>query len=761
MTSAYESVAQTRPRIRRDTLFTKTPDGVLFHNANGGFRVNAKTAYQYASLLVPHFNGENLVAEICQPLGEQQREMVGELVKALYDRGFARDVPPGADTAELPAEVVGHFAEQIAYIDHYIDLPASRFQRFREARVAVLGSGPVADWCVTSLIRNGCAQVARTPGAGPAENRSDELWAAASELNDSGCPFEITSLDAAGDLVDWDELRAYEIVVVAAGTRAGAQTLRLLAAGVPEGKVLVPAWTVGPRAIVGPLSSAGSPGCWVCAALRLGANAEGEAAAELWRRVCLPDAGPASGEPTGAAAAMLGNLLGYEVFRLTTGALPAETRGKVVIQNLDSFDVVAETLLPHPGCPHCARQDSAREPLAQLRNLTADQLRAPVPEPVTEATTPGSIVDANADALVAELNDRMLLFGRHAGVFNGYTDETWAQLPLMVSTVRLSLASAGHREIAAFDVHNVAGARRRALHAAAGVYAEHVRGGLPAVPAPDLPRVDPALLGIASGTGGGHASRAGGAGDTSRAGGSLDDPYVWTRAVSLLTGDTRLVPVAAVHPFGPENAEAFFTPTRAGTGAGASLVEALREGLLSALCYPALLGAMRSAAGVARIALDSFEGSSELTFLTKAAHNMGVEAELLELPTGGAAHVLLARVEDPQAGPVWRVAAHPSWTVAAVTALRDLLGWVQLGRQVTADRAVDDGDPLLADFDAGTLVVGGESQARLQAPASLGDVLDALREGGHDVLATPTTPADLRAGGLTTVRVLLTTPAGR
>ena len=45
--SAYELVAHTRPRVRRDTLFTRTPEGVLFHNAHGGFRVDAKGAYRF------------------------------------------------------------------------------------------------------------------------------------------------------------------------------------------------------------------------------------------------------------------------------------------------------------------------------------------------------------------------------------------------------------------------------------------------------------------------------------------------------------------------------------------------------------------------------------------------------------------------------------------------------------------------------------------------------------------------------------------
>src|SRR4051794_12517996 len=153
MASAYELVADTRPRVRRDTLFTRTPEGVLFHNAQGGFRVDSKAAYRFASLLVPYLNGTNRVADICEALNPQQRELVGGMVNALYERDFARDVPPGADTAELPAAVAERFAAQIAYIDHYVDAPATRFQAFRAARVAVLGTGPIARWCVSSLVR--------------------------------------------------------------------------------------------------------------------------------------------------------------------------------------------------------------------------------------------------------------------------------------------------------------------------------------------------------------------------------------------------------------------------------------------------------------------------------------------------------------------------------------------------------------------------------------------------------------------------------
>ncbi|MFD1271516.1 hypothetical protein ACFQ51_04585 [Streptomyces kaempferi] len=77
--------------------------------------------------------------------------------------------------------------------------------------------------------------------------------------------------------------------------------------------------------------------------------------AELWASVgpAAPLGAPAP-DLTGPLAGMLGNLLAFEVFRLTTEALPAETRHQIVVQDLDSLDVLTEPLLPHPRCPYCA-----------------------------------------------------------------------------------------------------------------------------------------------------------------------------------------------------------------------------------------------------------------------------------------------------------------------------------------------------------------------------------------------------------------------
>ncbi|MCG7529624.1 hypothetical protein MHW47_34980, partial [Streptomyces sp. OfavH-34-F] len=273
----YTETAGTRPRIRRDVLFTETPDGVIFHNADGGFRLTARSGYRFASLLVPHLDGSRSVEEICQGFGDRQRAMVGELVKALYARGFARPVPdpdPSAGPGTAPAPAA-RFAEQIAYIDHYADDADARFARYRATRVAVLGDGPVARWCVLSLVRNGCAAIgveaALADGSGTTTAEEfAEIRREADLLAGQDCPVELSVLPERPG-AGWAAYDGYDVVVAAAGPRVPETVLALLRDGVPEGRTLLPAWTFWGRAVVGPVMTPGSAACWACAALRLGA----------------------------------------------------------------------------------------------------------------------------------------------------------------------------------------------------------------------------------------------------------------------------------------------------------------------------------------------------------------------------------------------------------------------------------------------------------------------------------------------------------
>ncbi|MGW6411490.1 TOMM precursor leader peptide-binding protein [Streptomyces vinaceus] len=736
--ASYETVAASRPRIRRDVLFTETPDGVLFHNSDGGFRLTARSAYRFATLIVPHLTGEHSVAELCEGLGDAQRAMVGELVRTLYERDFARSVPapPASGRPVVPPDVARRFAPQIAYVDHYADEAEERFLRFRGTRVAVLGTDSVARWCALSLVRNGCAVV----GVQLPDPERDLVEEEAREARADGCPVSIRTLGGPEAPLGWGELEGFDFVVVSGGRTAPARLLPLLRAGIPEGRSLLPAWSYGTDAVVGPLMAEGTAGCWACAALRLGAARPGTgAAADLWSALALPDTGvtPSGPVPGRPLAAMIGNLLGYEVFRAATGALSAETSGRLVVQDMESLDVTAEPLFPHPRCPFCAGGEA---------DGPAGERAAGQPVDLTAAGTSGApalpTLDTarEADALVEELNRRSAIVRPYAGVFTRFADEPLTQIPLKLGVVELGIGHTGPRTIAAFDIHHVAGARMRALDAAALVYAEHV------VPARGLvtgSRVEaPAALALASGLPGGST--------------------VHQRGVSLLTKEPVLVPAGAVRPFGPHNADRLFERTSAGAGAGPAPADAAAAGLLSALAYDALLRTVRGAAATRAPLPDPDGPDAELAFLVRSAERLELPVELLDLGEGGRSgvSVLLARSAER-----WAVGSGLDRRTATVAALTGLLGAAQYeGDRTGGGRAADTGDPLLRDLDPRALPVGApadEANAANAANTETGatgwpEVLERLGAAGRDAYLVPTGAPELASAGVHTVRVLLT-----
>ncbi|MDW4901205.1 TOMM precursor leader peptide-binding protein [Streptomyces californicus] len=728
-TATFDALAGTRPRIRRDVLFTETPGGVLFHNADGGFHLTGRTAYRFASLVVPHLTGAHRLADLCAGFGPAQRAMAAELVKTLYARGFARDIPVAEAAGEtVDEETAERFAAQIAYVDHYTDDAPARFARYRASRVAVLGDDETAHWCALSLVRNGCAAIGTAApaaiGTAAPATAPDGL---AAEAAANGARVEAIP---AGTGAGWADLGGYDVVVVT-GADAGARTHRLLAAGVPEGVTLIPAWLFGRRLVVGPLATADSAGCWNCALLRLGGNVDATTAAELWSEAA--GAAPTARAPlSGPVAAMVGNLVGYEIFRLATGALPAETAGHVLVQDLESLDVMAEPVQPHPRCTRCAALPAAGGAASP----------AALPEGLALPVTATVETARDAEELVEELNRISAVLVRpYTGIFRSYDDEELTQTPLKLSRVEVALGDGGRRRVAAFDVHHLAGARTRALYAAAEAYVEHV---VPLADVEDGDRAD------------GRNLRTLGPEALTTGGGTGAVPAAWAVATSLIGKDPVRVPAAALRPFGPHNHDRAHLATAAGSGAGGSVAEAAGRGLLSALAHDALLRAVRGTTRVGPVAVGGDD--PELVFLLKSAANLDIAVDLLDLGEADrtSASVVLAREADgPSSAGRWAVGAGLSRRAATAAALRDLLGQVQLAAE-DPGAAVDPGDPLMADLAAGAIAVGGESVAADGAETTFDAVLEALRSAGRDALYVSTTPADLASVPVATARVLLT-----
>lgn len=694
-------VSAVRPRLRHDVVFAESLDGAFVRHADDGFVVKGRSAYRWISALSPHLTGENTVGELCAGLPDEQRETVVHLIGTLLERGFVRDRRPDED-ATLDGAVRVRFTPQINFVEHYVDDAVTRFTAFRESAVLCMGDGPLVRSAALSALRNGLRAL-HLDGAGA--QLVDELEACAEELRAAGAPAEIRH---AGPSDRYD-------VVVAAAEEVGLSRLGSLAAALPYGTVLLPVLEVAGKAIVGPATQRTRSPCWTCALLRLDANLPARAMAEVWRGLATAVDRPRRSRMSTPPARMLGTALAFDVFRMRTGCLPAETGSSLLVVDLDTLTSTREHLLAHPACPTCGgRQPSAAEPA----------VAASAADPPSER----------------EVHDRYWsLVDPHAGVFSAFLDDDLRQSPVKTARVRLgpSPSDGGEgRRLVAFDLTNVLAARNRAVRAAATVYADAIgcrevrqRGAVErmrAISAVAAPESIPTWTGRPV-----------------EAGSDLE----WVAARSLLDDGEWLVPAAAVHRASTDDGP-LFDRLGAGAGAGTTEAEAVDEGLRSALAHRALRAAL---AGTPAVEPDRMElaADAEIALLTDAAGHLGWTPRVVLLPSDGLAVVALVsaqRAEDADA--VWLVRAGWSTRHAVRDALRDLIGTLQMG----ADAEVDAGEPLIADVDpnAITTIVRLENQR----PASAVRWQCRAVELGVEPLVVDTTPPDLRAV-LRTVRVVL------
>jgi hypothetical protein len=136
-----------RPKLRSDSKYVPTPDGVYLQNNRRVLMIPGKRVYEWVDRLAPYLDGNRGLAELTDGLSADRAEMVNQLVEMLAGAGFVKDVE--ADRSHtLSAAEVDAYAPEIAFIDYFCDSAAARFQEFRHARVAAVGSGQT----VTALV---------------------------------------------------------------------------------------------------------------------------------------------------------------------------------------------------------------------------------------------------------------------------------------------------------------------------------------------------------------------------------------------------------------------------------------------------------------------------------------------------------------------------------------------------------------------------------------------------------------------------------
>ena len=543
-----------QPKLKGDTFFLPVEDGIYFRNNQGSLKMKGQAISRWVESLAPYLNGEHTLDDLTVGLDLQKQAMVRDLVNTLTAQGFVKDISQDLAHNLSPTEQET-YASEIAFIDSYCHSAASRFERFREQQVLVIGSGLTLTGLVHACLKSGVRQVAVliTPECETNTRRHQEYL----ELFHEGDPRqtlrEINAPRWEDEASVLSALEPFQAILHVSDRPmlARARLLNRLCAS--QKKNLLQAILIEDRAWIGPMLREDVQGCWECAMLRLRGNLT--KLPEQLIAYAFADQGtaPLSRFLAPPTAALVANRLSFELFKSLTGAGPVESIGHLIEMKLETLQTQKHAFMPHPLCQTCQH-----------------------PERQTQAEFLGRIQHLEqGEALDADLFSKRLApcFETRLGLFRSLGEGDLPQLPVSVTQVIVSNPVPGMypHNLPAFvgSGATFAAARMQGAKRACEVYAasvvdrrrlfseEMARDGRNLLLVPDTKMI--------------QAERFFGEVPPSEA-------REWTWAVELSTGQACLVPAALVFPFLRRTSP--LGKAGLGVGSGMSWVEAVGRGLL-------------------------------------------------------------------------------------------------------------------------------------------------------------------------------------
>ncbi|WP_157878965.1 hypothetical protein [Streptomyces sp. CT34] len=147
-----------RPRLRDDVRYVQSPDGVFLQGDGGRCIIKGQNAYEWLSRLAPYLTGEHELEDLVGGLQPDKRGVVEELVRTLSEHRLLVDARQD-EPHSLNAEEQQTYAAEIAFIRYATDSAERRFQRLREARIVLRGSGAVLSALLEAGLRSGWREV--------------------------------------------------------------------------------------------------------------------------------------------------------------------------------------------------------------------------------------------------------------------------------------------------------------------------------------------------------------------------------------------------------------------------------------------------------------------------------------------------------------------------------------------------------------------------------------------------------------------------
>ncbi|MFT9598295.1 putative thiazole-containing bacteriocin maturation protein [Mesobacillus sp.] len=317
-------------KVKRDTFYLAEPNsGVYLRNNSCSFRLEGNGIDQWVEKLLPMFNGEYSLGKLTDGLPDAYRERVYQIAEVLLENGFVRDVSQDKQH-QLSEQVLKKFASQIEFVDNLAGSGASRFQSFRNAKVLAVGSGPMLNSLVSTLLESGLQKlnVSITDEVPTNRQRLAELVNHA-RRTDPEVEYEEHNSE------DWSELlRPFEAVLYISqyGNVEGLRLLQSICK--EERKTFIPAILFKQTGLAGPLFTPDSELCWE----------------SVWRR--LHSSVLVKEQKVSAASlttgALLANVITFELYKELAGITKAEQRNRIYLLNLETLEGSWHLVSPHP-----------------------------------------------------------------------------------------------------------------------------------------------------------------------------------------------------------------------------------------------------------------------------------------------------------------------------------------------------------------------------------------------------------------------------
>lgn len=403
-----------RLKPMRQVRYAPTEDGAAVLGPSGVLALRGSTVFAWLERLWPLLDGAQDVDVALDGLPGGHRAVATRLLDTLQRRGYLREATE-ARPHGLTATELHDYRHEIAYIGHWLDSPEHRFERYRTARVLLLGDGPLHAAARHALLACGLRHaLGEAPGAG------------------------YDALRAAAEAAD---------AVVYAGEGATAEAERRVAAveracaGVPLFRALSlrgDCWLLPPTA----------PPGWADVRHRI-------------RNAAAP--GPA-GPLTAAAAALVGGRLALAVFRLLTGvpdedAEPPGPLPETLRVDLATLATHRHRVLPAPRRPGAAPAPPDAERAGEAADAAQAGETADVERRMRALRASPALDPDELTARLADCADAL------TGPYAPPTTEYGSQIPLTVA--RCAVAGADPVAGASLDPRT---ARAMALRRAGASY---------------------------------------------------------------------------------------------------------------------------------------------------------------------------------------------------------------------------------------------------------------------------------------------------